>query len=29
MAENLMAVLELHAEHGVGQQFDDAPAHLE
>src|SRR6218665_265974 len=29
VAEDLMAVLELHAEHGVGQQLDHLPAHLE
>ena len=29
VAENLMAVLELHAEHRVGQQFHHLSAHLE
>jgi hypothetical protein len=29
MSEDLMAVLEPHAEHRIGQQFDDLPAHLE
>src|SRR4030095_12889237 len=29
MTENLVAILELHAEHGVRQQLDHLPAHLE
>jgi hypothetical protein len=29
MAEDLVAILELHAEHGVGQQLDHLPAHFE
>src|SRR4029453_19212440 len=29
MAEDLVAVLQLHAEHRVGQQLDDLPAHFE
>src|SRR6476619_712059 len=29
VAEDFVAVLELHAEHGVGQQLDHLPAHLE
>jgi hypothetical protein len=29
MPQDLMAVLEPHAEHRIGQQFDHLPAHLE
>jgi hypothetical protein len=29
MADDLMAVLELHPEHRVGQQFHHLPAHLQ